>query len=271
MTAVVWCVDASDKYNAMALHSVFSAREHDASSDFFVLTLKTNRYASLYQQIKQTALVYIDDEFEKYFKTCLTSINDTIASPFAYCRFLVFKLQMFKRYSRVLYLDCDTSIKKPFSSLFCIHPKDDIIKIMLVPERLPSNYNLKLLRSFCTKKNFQYSNTLYGNSGVMLVIPSRVANADFQNLVSLIEFKFPIHDQGILNFYFQNNIQFIDTKFNVFYETDPTNAVYANDIVIRQYAGKEKDSLLTSKSTKNSVLDNVLARLQMKNDKEAMY
>ena len=47
-TAVYWCVDANKKYNAMALHSVFSAREHDAISDFYVLTIKPNIYAELY-------------------------------------------------------------------------------------------------------------------------------------------------------------------------------------------------------------------------------
>lgn len=261
MNAIVWCVDENEKYNAMALHSIFSAREHDNSSDFFVMTLKSNIYANLYRQINRLTVIYVDDEYEMYFKGRSVDVNDVVASSFAYCRFLVFKLDVFKKYEKTLYLDCDTSVKKRLDCIFNIQLCDNNAKIMLIPECLPSNYNLNLLKSFCHKNNFIYDSNCYGNSGVMLVMQKNIADIDFFNIVKLIKFNFPIHDQGILNFYFQDKIQFIDAKFNVFHESDPNNEV-GDDIVIRQYAGKEKNDIVADSRLSNKILLNVLNKIQ---------
>lgn len=267
MNAIVWCVDEDIQYNVMALHSIFSAREHDDQSKFIVLTLSSNKYAKMYSQFNGLEVMYVDDYYNAYFKGCATSINDVIASSFAYCRFLLFALDIFRRYENLLYLDCDTVVKKGLEELFSIQPKNDQIKIMLVPEKLSTDYNLNMLKSFCRMKNIKYNAQNYGNSGVMRVIPKNVSNSDFSNLLCLMKFKFPIHDQGILNFYFQNNIQFIDAKFNAFHETDPYSRVAHSDVAIRQYAGKEKHSMLVDKTKNNMVLYSTLSKLQQQDDR----
>ena len=259
MNAIVWCVDEDEKYNAMVLHSIFSARENDKTSDFFVLTLKTNPYAKLFSQFNRLDVLYVDDYYSTFFKKCHASVNDVAGSSFAYCRFLVFKLDIFKKYEKVLYLDCDTSIKQPFDDIFNI-PAQDGIKIMLVPECLPSNYNLKLLKAFCKKNNLEYDEDQYGNSGVMVVVPDRINEKDFANLTRLMSFNFPIHDQGIWNFYFQHSIQFINARFNAFHESDPNDEV-ANDVVIRQYAGNEKNTIMVGGCC-NETLSNILKKMQ---------
>ena len=263
--AIVWCVDCNERYNAMALHSMFCAREHDRISDFFMLTLKTNTYAKLYEMLTKTKVVFVDDLYERHFKHLHSAIHDTMISSFAYCRLLVLGIDMFMQYEKVLYLDCDSIVKMPIEDLFSMQLCSSSIKIMMVPEIATDGYNLKLLKHFCKRHGFMYDAAQYGNSGVALFVMQNIEAADYENALKLAKFKFPIQDQGVINYCFQGKIQFISPTYNALDETCIDKSILQH-CHIRQYAGHEKDFMIADANRPNMALQNVMQKLQHRND-----
>ncbi len=109
--AIVWCVDDDITNNTMLLISIKSAIVSTFKCDFFVFTIKSNPFIKYLKDIQQVKLIYIDDEYNKYFKNKnVKTGNYSRYSNFTYARFLLFYYGWVKNYQNVIYLDCDTVV-----------------------------------------------------------------------------------------------------------------------------------------------------------------
>ena len=267
--AIVWCVDNNIRYNVLTLHSIMSGYEHlNLKYDKYLLTLSNNNFIQFFNEIRDLHIIKIDDDFNTYFKNAYVQINDNPVSKFTYARFFIFKYDIFYKYDLVLYLDSDAIIQSnvindEFNNIYN-ELNNQNSTLGLVQEKLPSNYNLKLLKHFCNNNGLNYKMDKYGNSGVMFVNMHNIEKYDFINLIKCTALKFPIQEQGVLNYYFNTRIGFINTKFNVFYESDPQSIIPDTSIIIKQYSSINKEQFFYN--NKSNTTKNILSLLQKKID-----
>ena len=237
----LWCVDSDLNNNLMALASIESMVKNSTQADFMLMTLSTNPMIKYFSQIKPLKVKLIDKEFKDNFAIVKTNHTKTILSSFTFARFLAFKLDEFKEYQTVIYLDNDTIARRSVDKNLLDVVKSSKTTLMMVPEQEKSKKipQTQRLKRFCSSKGLQYSGKLYGNAGLVAIKPRLIPKDCFQKLVDLIKVDFQFNDQDILNVFFDGQITPLKPKYNYFKYTK-TNS--QQKPVIVHYCGGAKKS-----------------------------
>lgn len=136
--------------------------------------------------------------------------------------------------SKVLYLDSDILCLKPLTNLFNYQLNDNIA--MVVGDIETKSRYIKSL-------NFNFKNTFYFNTGVMLINISAWKNNNistkFIDLLSTHD-DFKFFDQDVLNILLSNKVVVLPPYFNDVFPLMDINTNINNDTVLLHYAGSTK-------------------------------
>lgn len=129
-----------------------------------------------------------------------------------------------KNISKVLYLDCDMIAVGNISDLWSYHSTEKVAAVVKDDKRINLSHLGKLI-----PEN-------YFNSGMMLINvdlwkTNKIQKRLFELLNQKIHFRF--HDQDLLNLALENNVSFIDHKWNLIPSRENKNLITFYAIIVR--------------------------------------
>lgn len=204
----------------------------DSFCEFYILDggiSKDNidKISALKRPFENFSIEFKKIDTEKYFKGFLTNSYVSIAT---YYRFIISNL--FPTLDKALYLDVDIIAEGDILELYQVDLNGHMLAA--VPDQGDTIYIEQKL-----KKNLKMAtNSCYFNAGVLVIDMTKwrqnsVLNQLFE-LEKIYRGRLLANDQDVLNKYFENNYQKIDTKYNLM--TSPKN----QDCIIRHYFCKPK-------------------------------
>lgn len=166
-------------------------------------------------------LRHVDPEDDPEFRGLVDSLPATDRFPrIVYSRLLLDKL-LPAEVERIVYLDCDTMVRRPIEELFDL----DMQGFPIAAVADPYHDGIKLGRDIRSKASPFDSAAPYFNSGVLLIdraaltaadLPGRIADMQKQGLLDQLYF-----DQDILNYVFAGNWLELDWRFNLMIPRKP--------------------------------------------------
>lgn len=242
--AIVWCVDSNLCANLRCYASVISAMKHSKISDFKLITTKQNPFIYYFNKLsvnkQKIDLVYVDDDISEL--NTIYKIK-TRWGTFALARFLLFKLDVFKTYKKILYLDCDTLIYDSLDSDLLSNPLYRL-SVGMIPEiTIDGDKQRNRLQAFTKSQKIDYRNKYYCNSGVILFNIQRILSKYpdiYTRILSLIkkyQEKLLFLDQDIFNILFNNDITYLNSKYNDF----PSSHIPNTKIIIKHLVSSTAD------------------------------
>lgn len=141
-----------------------------------------------------------------YYKIINKAFHKKHYSKEMFLRFLI--PELFVKYDKVLYLDCDLIIQHDVSEIFNTKTNKALAVVKNICNSYIKDYVISTLNIDCDK---------YFNSGVILF---NIKNLNTENFSTKIFEIFPNYqdlempDQDLLNIYFKNNVFYLDMKWN---------------------------------------------------------
>ncbi len=134
-----------------------------------------------------------------------------------------------KNVSKVLYLDCDMIAVGNINGLWSYHSDEKVAAVVKDAKKI----NLSHLGKLAPENYF--------NSGMMLINAdlwktNKIQKRLFELLNQKIHFRF--HDQDLLNLALENNVSFIDHKWNLIPSRENKNLIKVYAIILRLGLGK---------------------------------
>lgn len=260
---IIECVDNSFKGNFMCLTSLLSTINNTNQIDIYLLCLSNNSFINYYKQITNLTIINIDNLFNNVF----SKYDSKQWNKFVYARFIIFELEIFKKYEMLIYLDIDTFITQPLINYFN-DISFNISIIGMIPEQsLSYNFHYARIKQNCIINNFPYSYLIgkrYCNAGVIFFKQKALSTTYYNNIKKYLEYShiFPSNDQDILNIIYANDISYLNARFNFFKDTYIESDIYKNkiqindnNIIIYHYAGipsiEEKFKYITYRFIQN--------------------
>lgn len=133
-----------------------------------------------------------------------------------YYRFLI--LDIFKNYNKVLYLDCDMIICKDVAELYDIDLEDKWLGAVVDPDFAGQCNGANVDTANYVKDVLKLENPFrYFQAGVLILNPKTLnSNVSMQQLFEMSEDdKYMYSDQDILNIVCENNVKYLDMKWNL--------------------------------------------------------
>jgi len=208
------------KFFSVALKSLIVNSNKDELYDIVVFNndISENNYRLISKMLpKNFNLRFID--ISEYIKSNFSNVNFKTCDKWSveiYNR--IFIPLLMSSYNKVLYLDSDIVINKNLNELFEMDDKGK--SILAVKDTMVYLFQLKKYeqRLYYTNKIMGIKNEKeYFNSGVILFNLKNIDNKKYLKKLNKIfevdDLYYP--DQDILNSLFQNNIKFIDAKWNL--------------------------------------------------------
>lgn len=211
----------------VALTSIFCNKDKNDELNIYVLTdsINTKIKQRFYQKYKNIQFIEIDTkQFQNYPLVSLSSMS-------VYYRLILPTL--FSQFDKILFLDSDLIVTSSLQDLY----EQDITNYSLaavedigIPQYLPKHITKLGLNK-------------YFNAGVLLLNLKKMRNnnfeTNFQTYINNHSKDLLFQDQDVLNVLCQNDVLFIDSKFNQ--QTTPQNQDTKKNIgTIIHYAGKKK-------------------------------
>ena len=242
MNCIVYLCGRNSAANRICIYSIYSAVKNTAVDCIF-LTTADNSYLTFYKNLFPSIKIVFIDKYLNIFPNNNTAWEGNIV----YCKFLIFKLDLFKKYKKILYLDIDTVVKQNLdNTIFKINTTAEI----LAAKDFFYGQGLYMLKQTCKKYNLTYNFLNYYNAGVILINYNK--NSIIWNTFSTyLKYDFPYNEQDILNFMIVNRLDFeeLPEKFNYMINNlrPPSNK---QNIVICHYTngGEKRENKLNEQT-----------------------
>ena len=211
----------------VTLTSIFCNKNTNDELNIYILTdnLKENIKQFFIRKYKQIKFIEIDEaRFKDYPLVTQSSLS-------VYYRLILPSL--FPQLDKILYLDCDLVVTSSLKDLYHLEIEDYLLAAVEdigIPKYLPHHL---------TKLDINK----YFNAGILLLNLEKLRTEDFENkfhsYIQKNNTNLLFQDQDVLNVLCQNNVLFIDSKYNQ--QITPQNQDSKQCIsTILHYAGSKK-------------------------------
>ena len=251
----IFYISNNDKIQLKCLlYSLYTLKKNTNNDIYLLTTLSNIQYSKLIQNIFNIKIIYVD-KYDSLFNNNLYC-NQKFGNCVLYYKFLIYQLNIFKNYNKILYIDNDTIINNNIDSIFNI----DIQEIGMVKD-----ISSEICINFLKKIYPLFNKNIYYNAGIIL-FNNKILNKNkkYLDLLELAKNKFTYLDQDIFNIYF-NNITTLPNQWNYMINENTWNSLKHNNLkpIITHYASSDKIKWLKINS-KINYLEQILS------DKEFM-
>ncbi|HHY1437476.1 TPA: glycosyltransferase family 8 protein [Campylobacter jejuni] len=233
------CNENYIKYLSVSIYSIKNNASKDCNYDIIVLHDNISQQSK--SKLKNFTIEYNFSirfyNMNEYFKLFNNFENiffpDERFTITTYYRLLIFDL--LQNYQKVIYLDVDTLVLNDLKNLYQIDLQDNIVGAVRDYGMYMSYHSNDYWREYLKKIKID-DVCSYFNAGVLLLDIGKAVKVNLHqkllNHSSLMPQNKILHDQDILNSYFNGNIKFIDPKWNIqrhVYDKDWSNIINSND------------------------------------------
>lgn len=227
--AIVQCIDDNFCGNMMCITSCVQMKTVLTDIPIYIICLSTNPFISYYKQLG-IYLIYAD----KYYNDTVKQLDSHQWCKFVYMRFSIFKLDIFKQYDMVCYIDVDTFMTSNMTTSDFIIIYNNIDSLGMIPEYdLAYKINTSYIKQACLKNNIEYIQPdYYYNAGVMFIKRNILTDDTYNKLMYLSKYSkdFKSNDQDIINLAFAKQITPIDVSYNLYNDTYISSSMHINNI-----------------------------------------
>ncbi len=207
MNIVFNCDENYSPYLAVTIFSILE-KNRDIKINFYILDL------NIREESKKSLTNFVESRkckinFIQVNKKEFNKLNTTIQylPDIAFARLFLHKY-LPNDLEKVLYLDCDIIINQNIKELYETDLKENTLGVIIDP----------FIENIQYKKTINFKkDKLYFNSGVLLINFKKWQQKNFTDFFLFFTKKFPNSqylDQDILNVLFQNEVQFLDMRYN---------------------------------------------------------
>ena len=227
---ICFCIDSN--YTELAKICIASIVKHNPNSKFHILTECNNIYTLQSDNIR----IYKTD-YLKNVKLRFRSMSD----PISRADYLKLCIPNILDLNKVLYLDVDMLCKKPLTDLWNMDTS-------FISGCETHSAGIKQAKQLGIQK--------YMNAGLLLMNLNSLRENDFTdkslyNMLPNIPSSVWRHDETIINYLWNKNLQFLPQKFNVAINRKYINNINIKDAYIIHYIGDQKQLMIKDSKNEN--------------------